>query len=524
MPDPVKLPPELFDAILDCIDERSFLALDHLRNGRHSSVEGCLKSCVLVNRDWHARSTPRLYSDFACENDPSMYRRLLLFLLAVIRNKVLREHVKVLRLPSHSNFLRQSAERISQGDFPQKEAAKKAILYTGRQLGFSNAQLVQVLKREEIYPLVLILISCLPNITDIGLRLREGDPINNPRIPAVMDKLTTLGKLRTLSLSFIYTKSPETLDLSTLSLDEPGSPMLSLRKLILLNVKTLVYPTYTAMLNIASESLITHLTIAAQCWITGFSSRAEAVNCALDLPTRLVSLTLHLSCNQCDEYDEPLLFHEEQFADGLVRSSQTLQYLDLYDDHAYLCFSQGRQQRLLWALHKLKRLKTLRIQADLLLGCSTWTRSLIEESLTSLPKSLQYTSLYSSRSVTEGLEGCVLGSAAVHYLPNLEFLTLHDAISSEEIWDFKDSPLIDVCVEAAINLTIYTIDGQNGVTRGWPLRSRIYDSEKHPHEAWDRVFPEYPKTFLRIGPKNNNSREDATESEHRIHAGYIQHR
>ena len=438
--DPAALPYELFDNIIRfllCDDGSSLPYL--LRPPSMLDRAVSLHACTLVSRTWHQEITPRLYIQIQCVGNLHSFARLWLFLRTVSEKPRLAALVQHLDLQENRVWMESRQAKVATA--PKQYVKRRdcrALFNVGRSFGFAEGQLVEALRSEIRHPFIIILLGCLPNVTNLFLSLDFGDQpevdrfnhtLNQPKVLRKLEKSTFFGTpLDHTDLTTNWPKDPT----FYISKAEGVFYLPFLRELVLFNVEL---ASISGLLGspVTQTSPITHLTIVPGGLNQPASKTAkESLKACLELPKALVVLTLYMPCcilTGIESNPPPKnLIPNDQLWSILSAHKQSLEYLDIYAQDARYNEASIQQKPHLGPLKDFEQLRTILIQPEVLLGSINGITTAPYSLQGMLPNSLQDLTLYNTDYLAAKLEEQLAGLFNRQSAHSLKSLTLQDTL------------------------------------------------------------------------------------------------
>lgn len=425
MPNPVDLPLELFNEVVD-----------HTIDGRNDVKSLCDLS--LVDYQWHAALNTRIYSTWLYDGYRCSISSLWKFLRTILCNRRIANEVRTLQIRNWSFGFVHGRNRVffSEDDF---ELVRNAIYKAGiQQLEWS---FMEALRKTDPRPLMALLLTSLPNLTTLYAHLPETDiflaEVLKRALEGQKDKSQNqsppLQNLREAHLASVwnYREDWRARDKYTLKLGHlwPVFQLPTIRKLSVFDFDPLGASIRFG--NIAKASGITDLTIV----LHGDSMLAASDALALlALPKALISLSIYL--NDCDLLKrDPKQFSNAGIWKGLGQHQSSVEHLDIYRD----CTGCGPpvhspKNSYLGSLHAFRRLKSLRIQPEVLLGGCCGNDMAPFSLRDTLPPNLESLTIYGD----EGLAlNKSLGEQLQEVLTSTNFPGLNHVILEETFNDIR---------------------------------------------------------------------------------------
>ena len=383
MPNLESLPPELFDAILNYLNRDAPTSLQLFSAEEEKERMTSLRACALVNRNWYMYATPKLYSAYQCRGDRHPFSRLWYFLRTMLDRPdiaCLVEHVDL--QDSRVWAYRRQFDRVEEVRI-QREAISDLKHRIGRHHKWLQPLLLMGSGENECRrTLYQILLGRLPGVISVHLAaelyasfggLDQGD------FQILFEQHTALQTLQQATLlgspvpCNAMTRNP-CLEFTRESSSKQFFKLPSIRKLAILDVG---FPSlWGGQADTTDEgtSAVTHLVISPGGLNFGSTRDASTIfKSWLRLPRTLVSLTLKLSLwfhSRGGNVAAQRLILLDDLWSIAYSHRRTLIHLDIYNDAAL--YEADEDDRLIQApfgpMHDFKKLRTLRIQPQVLLG------------------------------------------------------------------------------------------------------------------------------------------------------------
>ncbi|KAL2846175.1 hypothetical protein BJY01DRAFT_247348 [Aspergillus pseudoustus] len=187
MPDPAKLPPELFEQILaTALRDRVYNDAEHSRGFNVGTDIRQSSQLMTVSRAWYKIIAARLYSQWSYNGARNSHQYLWRFVRTILSRPRLAEHVRALNVGNwgfYPDVLKADPAAVdnfvtfSNEDVSLMRTRIRSALHGSPNINALEAKIldVEALANRDCRPLVILLLICLPNLSTLYMHLPKTD-------------------------------------------------------------------------------------------------------------------------------------------------------------------------------------------------------------------------------------------------------------------------------------------------------------------------------------------------------------